>query len=88
MQRAAVEDLTRFHRNERLEVRRLLHSIALDLHALEHGVLQHVIREHDALWHLLHRRIEIIEITRGKDGLAILLQAARRKHIARMHGQR
>ena len=88
MQRAAVEDLPRLHLDEFHEIIRLLHRIARDGDALQHRVLEYVIREHDALGHLLRRRIEIVEIARCVDGLAVLVHAVRREHVTRMHGKR
>ena len=82
---AAVEDLARLHGDEPLERLRALDRVAAEANALEDRVLQHVVRDDDTFRHLLKARIDIVEVARVVDLVAVGLEALDREHVAGLH---
>ena len=85
LQNAGVEQLAVLHRDERHQSLRRLDRIAFDLHFLQLRIFKHIVGQNNALGHLLERRIEIVEIARCIDRIAILHQPLLRHGIAHVH---
>ena len=85
LQDARVEQLSVLDRNEPHQRLCRLDRIALDLDFLQKRILEHVIGQHDALGHLFKDRIQIVEIPRRIDRIAILHEALLRHSIPNMH---
>ena len=88
LQGAPVEQLPLLHGHEIHEILRLFDRVAFDAHFLQHGVFQHVIGQHDALGHLFKDRVEIVEVPRRVDRIAILDEHILRQSISDVHGNR
>ena len=88
LQGAPVEQLPLLHGHEIHEILRLFDRVALDVHFLQHGVLQHVIGQHDALGHIFKDRVEIVEVPRRVDCVTILDEHILRQSISDVHGNR
>ena len=82
LQFAAVQNLAWLKRDELFEILRRLNRIPLDPHGMKHGVFQDMIRENDALGHILPRWVEVVKIACIEDGGAVALRLLSIIHIA------
>ena len=88
LQDAPVEQLPLLHGHEIHEILRLFDRISLDAHFLQHRIFQHMIGQYNAFGHLFKDRVEIVEIPRRVDRVAILDEHILRQSISNVHCNR